>query len=130
MKDMISVVNRLTLNGVADCNLFDDVMENHFEKYRYFYDLLSDVDYSQITSLSCSCGEDQQSISIEVDFDKKAHRDKFEKAFNKKIVKSSVFQSTYFAATCADGKKTLNISIENKTISGEDEIYGAGLNTD
>lgn len=124
MKDMVTVINRLTESKEENFLLFDHVIDHHFEKFRYFHQLLKCDGYEYATDMSCECAPDNQSMAVELVFGKKQQRDTFKTAFEHEVKNSEAFQAKYFVVVLTPTKNSLNISIENKKISREDEIYG------
>lgn len=129
MRDMVAVISQLTQPESTDCSKFDQVIDHHFEKFRYFYNLLQCDGFDTVKSMDCSCADDHQSLQVELLFDKKNQRDVFNTSFMERINTSKTFQAKYFIVVLTPTKNSLNISIENKLISREDDIYGAGFNS-
>ena len=124
MKDMVTVINELTNSETPEESKFEHVIDHHFEKFRYFHYLLKCDGFEDVQSMECTCAEDHQSLSVDLLFEKKQQRDNFREAFETRVNESETFQSQYFIVVLTPTKNSLNISIENKKISREDEIYG------
>ncbi|MBF1107113.1 MAG: hypothetical protein HXL57_01230 [Solobacterium sp.] len=44
VKDRIVVFNRLTDHTIADCSIFEELLENHYQKFVYFYNIIENND--------------------------------------------------------------------------------------
>lgn len=53
LSDMIQIFNQLTSNKLADCSYFEDILDTHFFKFRYFYSLIDDVNIKHIDTIDC-----------------------------------------------------------------------------
>lgn len=63
-RDRISMFNQLTSSELADCSLFTDIIDHHYEKFQYFYNIFSNVDQSLISNITCNGGESYIKVSI------------------------------------------------------------------
>ena len=53
-KNRIVVFNRLTESELADCSMFEELLENHYHKFVFFYTIMSDSDLLQhVDQISC-----------------------------------------------------------------------------
>lgn len=127
MADMITVFNQLTQTELADSSLFEDVMQNHFEKFKYFYAVMQVLSLKLVDKIVCSTATTQLVISI--NFEKKGDREKFSESFRNSLLDCPSCLNKYFSVNVTTTGKKLNISIENKSISREDEIYEDRPNT-
>lgn len=127
MKSMVEVFNQLTHHELADFSLFEDLLGNHYEKFRYYYDMTVNVS-SELTDtvegVSCFCVE--AGITIVTVFDTEEHCQEY---LNELESDDESFDEYFSFDVEITGGKTLNISIENKNISGEDEIYEDRFNS-
>lgn len=117
MNDMISVFNRLTESKLADYNLFEKLISLHFEKFRFFYYIIEDISLTKVQKIECS--ETTSKLLVIIKFKTNIERDKFERS----LKKTNSFYSKYFNTEFETEKNKLNISIENKKIRREEEIY-------
>lgn len=54
IKNRIVVFNRLTDSELADCSMFEELLENHYHKFVYFYEIISESDIIEnIETISC-----------------------------------------------------------------------------
>ena len=44
VKDRIVVFNRLVDKEIADCSVFEELLENHYHKFVYFYSIIESDD--------------------------------------------------------------------------------------
>ena len=49
VKDRIVVFNRLTDHTIADCSIFEELLENHYQKFVYFYNIIENNDIIEYT---------------------------------------------------------------------------------
>lgn len=56
--------NQLTSSKLADCSLFNNILDQHYEKFQYLYDILSNVDQSLIENISCHESESYIKVYI------------------------------------------------------------------
>jgi hypothetical protein len=133
MRTMVEVFNQLTHSELVDCSLlfFEDLLGNHFQKFRYYYENISDIpnDVSKtVKAISCSCTN--SSILIVTEFKSAKNCSDYREHLEDLMDTSSFLGDKYFSfSTEIKGDKKLNISIENKGISREDEIYEDRFNS-
>lgn len=123
---MIEVFSRLTQPELDDYSLFEDVLGNHFEKFRYFYWSTASIAEKitrNVTSISGFCSD--QTLTVEIEFKTEKSRKQYLEAIG---VYEDVRSSFFTMNTEVINSKTLNILIENNTISREGEIYENRLN--
>lgn len=54
VKDRIVVFNRLVDKEIADCSVFEELLENHYHKFVYFYSIIESDDLIEyIEDVSC-----------------------------------------------------------------------------
>ena len=46
--------NQLTSSKLADCSLFTNILDHHYEKFQYLYSLLKGIDLDLIKDISCT----------------------------------------------------------------------------
>lgn len=63
--DLINIFNRLTSSKLADYNLFSDILENHYEKYKYLYSLIDDINLNKIEQIYCKANKNSLRVIIE-----------------------------------------------------------------
>lgn len=62
--DLISIFNRLTSTELADYNLFEDIIDNHYEKFKYSYYLIKDINLDTIDKIYCISKKNSINIVI------------------------------------------------------------------
>lgn len=62
--DMITLFNRLTSQELADYSLFSHMIDLHYEKFKYLYYVLKDIELSHIDNIVCV--ENVESISVTI----------------------------------------------------------------
>lgn len=63
--DMITLFNQLTSSELADYTLFDNILEYHFEKFRYLYFLINKINLKKINKIYCNETKDYITVYIE-----------------------------------------------------------------
>ena len=61
---MITVFNQLTSSSLIDCDLFRNILDNHFLKFRYFYSLVDGINLSKVDTICCEEKDDHITICI------------------------------------------------------------------
>lgn len=120
---MITVFNQLTQSELTDYSLFENVLDNHFEKYRFFYEVMEPISLNDVKKICCECPAHGTELLIIVKFNSKKHLDQFIESFRSRLDVTNCFLADYFLTTLSRDGNSLNISIENKNISKEGEIY-------
>lgn len=64
---MITLFNQLTSSELADYTLFSNIVDYHFEKFKYLYYMLKDGDLSKISDITCT--EDIDKLDVTIKFD-------------------------------------------------------------
>ena len=49
--DFVTIFNQLTSSKLADYSLFSDMIENHYEKFKFLYYLIEDIDLDNIDNI-------------------------------------------------------------------------------
>lgn len=65
--DLINIFNRLTSSELADYNLFSEILENHYEKFKYLYTLIEDINLDKIDKIQCKTNKHNLRVVIEPD---------------------------------------------------------------
>lgn len=111
MNDMIVIFNRLIESELSDCDLFEEVLENHFDHYRYFYWKICKVSFNKVQKIECSPKEN--GLEITIIFKSNKHRDEFKDAMENKMTTSS--DDKNFSLSIGTKSNRLNISIYDIT---------------
>lgn len=123
MTDILTLFNQLTHDELADYTKFENVLDNHYEKFKYFYRLMGVVGLDNIQKVRCSDTDDSNTLCIEIEFENKKHLKEFEKSFDDVVKTYKHYYKKYFKVVVESNKTTILISIINKKISKEGEIY-------
>lgn len=79
-KNRIVVFNRLTDSELADCSMFEELLENHYHKFVFFYTIMSDSDLLQhVDQISCK-PVNKQELDIIITLDGISYKE-FESTF-------------------------------------------------
>lgn len=125
---MVKIFNQLTHTELADFSpiLYEELLGNHYEKYRCFYDMVDEIPVEvtkSVKGFSCYCND--KSIEVIIEFSSKSKRDKY----NDKL--EPIISEYFNIEISVNNAKKINISIENKRkISKEEDIYENNFNTD
>jgi len=123
LNDIIYVFNQLTRNELADCSLFENIINRHYEKFKYFYYIIDNISLKNILDIKCQ--EESTKLYIYISFKTKKERDKFFNTFNNEVNSKSSFKyKDYFIFNVIKGIKNINITIENNNILREELLYG------
>jgi hypothetical protein len=128
MRTMVEVFNQLTHNELADFTLFEELLGSHYEKFRFYYYNTDDIPNSvtkHVKGVSCYCSEN--AIVIVTEFKTSKNCTEY-LSYLEPYLSFPGNEYFSFTAEIKSGKK-LNISIENKSISGEDEIHEDRFNS-
>ncbi len=122
---MVDVFNQITHQELSDY-LFEEILQNHFLKFRHFYYNTVDIDdkiTEKVTSISCSASDD--GIYITLLFSKEKDLKSYLKSMQDIYdVSEYIEDKEYFVVTINSSEDNeLNISIENSSVQGEEFIY-------
>lgn len=121
--DMITLFNRLTTSELADYNLFSNMIDLHYEKFKYLYYMLKDVDLSGIDTITCDENEDRISVKITVLSDEYMS-DIIHNIYERR---DSYKKSNYFTTDIDHYSNTININISMSGREKERELYADRL---
>lgn len=63
--DMITLFNQLTSSELADYTLFENILDYHFEKFKYLYFLINKVNLKKINKIYCEANKEFITVYIE-----------------------------------------------------------------
>lgn len=114
--DLITIFNQLTSQELADCDLFDGVLENHYEKVKYLHSLLNGVNMNKIKDIYC----DSYLYDV-LDVVIVAKDAEYNNNILKKINsnRNNYFYSSYFEITVIEIKDIIKILIS--VVNGDEE---------
>jgi hypothetical protein len=52
MGNIVNLFNRLTDNRLADYHLFENIIDDHYDKFRYFYLIVSNIDMHNVIKIN------------------------------------------------------------------------------
>jgi len=118
--DLITIFNQLTSQELADCNLFDGVLENHYEKVKYLHSLLNGVNMNNIKNIYCDSFlyDVLDVIIIPKDIN---YNNTIIKKINKNL--NNYFYSKYFEISVIEIKDFIKVLISVVGGVEEEEIY-------
>lgn len=117
--DLITIFNQLTSSELADYNLFSNIIENHYEKFKYLYSLIEDIDLSTIDKIYCS--DDKYTLKTTIDARKNKYLNDIVYSINSN--RYSYIHSDYFDMDIVQKHNQLIINIKMKSDLKEDDIY-------
>lgn len=116
---MIEVFNRLTSSKLADCSLFRNMLDEHYQKFRYFYSLIKNIDMKSISEISCV--SKPQSIVITIIPSENNDINTIIYAINER--KKSHPDSKLFVTNIVEYDGTISIEIMLYRLAKEGELY-------
>lgn len=118
--DLITIFNQLTSQELADCNLFNGILHNHYEKVKYLYSLLNGVNMNNIEELYCDSFDYSVLDVIIIPKDTK-YLDTVIKKINKN--RNNYFYSECFDISVIEIKNSIKILINVINGDSEEELY-------
>jgi hypothetical protein len=119
--NMIDVFNRLTDDQLADCQLFENIISTHYEKFKYFYLIIEDICLNTVQKIHCY--EKDTKLDIFIEFKNKKDSGDFQNIITDYLSNWVTPYDDLFSMNIQKEAKKLNISIENKNICREENIY-------
>jgi len=129
MLDVITLFNQLTHDELADYSLFEKVLESHYEKFKYFYRLMENISLEGVNKIRCSNSDSPGAIEFRIDFESNKNLREFNKEFSNITKTFKGYPAKYFSVDIKVDKKSLYITIENKNICSEEDIYEDRFNS-
>lgn len=117
--DLITIFNQLTSSELADYSLFSNILENHYEKFKYLYSLIEDVDLSIIDNIDCEVNP--HCLRTIIDAQKSKYLNEIVYSINSN--RCSYIYYKYFDVDLKQDHTQLIIDIMMKSDNGEDIIY-------
>lgn len=117
--DLINIFNRLTSSELADYNLFSEILENHYEKFKYLYSLIENVNLNKVEQIYCTTNKTTLRVIIEP-HDVSYINDIIYK-INKKRDKYTF--SKHFTLNLVESQNYLLVEIGTKNNKKEGEMY-------
>lgn len=119
MKDMITLFNQLTSRKLADYNLFAQIVDNHYEKFKYLYYMISKLDFGKIDTIIC----DMSDSVIHVDITAKDNKYINTIIYTINNRKLSYKKAEFFLLDISEKGGTLTLSIGMVDDIREGELY-------
>lgn len=121
VNDNIVVFSKLTKSELSECSLFEDILDSHYEKFKFFYSLIKNLCLKNVEKIICK--EQTDKLLIFIYFKTKTLLNNFNKSLTTEMTLNKYNYANYFILNIDKEPKTINISIWNKGISEESEIY-------
>ena len=116
---MITLFNQLTSKELVDYNLFSQIIDSHYEKFKYLYYILKEVDLDTIADITCTA--DENTLSTSIIPNKIKHTDKLIYVINER--KSEYKKADYFNINVSWCNKVIHIDISMSGDEKECDIY-------
>lgn len=117
--DLINIFNRLTSSELADYDLFFEILENHYEKFKYLYSLIEDINLKKIDQIYCKTSKTKLRIIIEPQ--KESYINDIIYNINKN--RDNYTFSEHFNLDLIESGDRLLIEIKTKNNKKEGELY-------
>lgn len=121
--DMITLFNRLTTRELADYTLFSHMLDLHYEKFKYLYYMLKDVDLAQIDNITCE--ENSERISVDITPTSIDYCSDIMSSIDNR--KDSYRKSNYFSISITCYSNDINIIIRMAGDEKEGDLYADRL---
>lgn len=121
MNDMITIFNQLTSTELADYTLFDNLLELHFEKFRYFYSTIKYLDLDNISEITCTDTDD--SLTFNIRPKKNKYVNDVENLLISEANKYAYHYAKHFKIDISSTNSMIIFKISHKKIRKEREIY-------
>ena len=119
--DLINTLNRLTSSEeLADLNLLDDIVENCYEKFKYFNTLLDTVDIDKTIS-EIKCNETKNSLRVIIEPKDASYMNNI--IFNINNNKNNYTFSKHFSLNIIESGDSILIEIKSKNNIKEGDMY-------
>ena len=117
--DFITIFNQLTSSKLADYSLFTDIIENHYEKFKYLYYMIDDIDLKNVNTIYSKANKKELTTVIVP----KSVKYSNEIIFDINDRKNKYPLSEYFNVNLIEEKQGLEITISMADNKKEGEIY-------
>jgi len=118
---MIIIFNKLINSDLSDCSIFENILNYHYEKFKFFYSLIKNLCLKNVEKISCQ--EKIDDLLILISFKTKPLTTNFSKALQDTINSNDYVYANHFILTINKNSNIIYISIMNKYVSKENEIY-------
>lgn len=116
---MVDVMNSLThVNDVPDEELFDGIIDNHYLKFKEFYNMVGECSSDKIDKMNCTDTDDKMSLRISV-----KNKKDVEEVVD--TIKNSNFNREEFESEVYIDSDDICINISLKNHDREDELHYA-----
>jgi hypothetical protein len=111
--DIITVFNRLTNSELADCKLFETILNDHYEKFKYFYYMVLELPIEDIQKITCQIENNELIFKTKLTSIKEAK--KYQTTFKECLINfTDEFYNKYFSCSIFLEKRNVFIVIGNK----------------
>ena len=119
--DLINIFNRLTSSELADYNLFSEILENHYEKFKYLYSLIENINLNKVEQIYCKTNKNSLRAIIE------PHEISYINDIVYKINKNrnNYTFSEHFKLDLVESQNYLLIEIKMKNNKKESDVYAS-----
>lgn len=117
--DLIDTLHRLTSSELADVNLLDDIVENCYEKFKYFNTLLESLDLDTIEQIGCN--ETKNSLRVIIEPKDASNINTIIFTINNN--KNNYTFSKYFKLNVVESNGCVLVEVKEKDNIKEGEIY-------
>ena len=118
--NVITVFNQLTQKELTDCALFESILNDHYEKFKFFYTTLECLDLKSIKSIDCITTK--QSIEMIIYTNNKSIKN-LNTCISNGLKDSKCKYKDFFRFYIETEKNQINISITNNNFDNEVTLY-------
>lgn len=116
---MITLFNRLTSKKLVDYTLYDHVIGYHYEKFKYLYYMIGDIDLSHIDNITCE--DDEDDLIVYISTTKPKYLDDVVYTINDR--KNSYSKREYFKLNVSELSDVVTLSIGIQNNEKEEDLY-------
>lgn len=126
---MVTLFNQLTHDELADYSKFDNLLDYHYEKFKYLYRVIEGLTLEGIKSITCA-DKSEKELRIFIFISDKKKAVSIGKKLNEIVRTFKSDYKKYFKVSVTVEEARLVVVISAKKIAKEEDIYEDRFNSD